>query len=227
MKLEQLGSLQAVYLRGNPENPCVVLCHGYGADAFDLANLAEMFGLKDWNFVFPQGHLEVPIGFHMMGRAWFNINFDELERKLRFEDFDNHKNDRPKGLDRASEHLNSLLKQLPFAPEKLFLGGFSQGAMLATEVALSLPMNLAGLIILSGSTLDYQIWKQKARNHKGLRYFQSHGRGDPVLPSHVADPVTELLDEAGCVGQMHSFRGGHEIPRDVIRELSSFLAAAN
>lgn len=223
MNLEQLGPLQAVYIRGEPNKPCLVLCHGYGADAFDLASLVEALPLKGWNFVFPQGHLEVQLGPYMSGRAWFPIDLDRFEKSARLQEYDELMTSRPNGLDRASQHLNKLLAILPFAPDKIVLGGFSQGAMLSAEVALSKKESLHGLVLLSGALMCKSEWEQGAKNHPSLRYFQSHGVGDSVLPFATAQAMNDVLQNAGLAGDFVEFRGGHEIPPLVIQRLSSFL----
>ena len=73
--MRRLGPLEAVEAVQNPDAPWVVMFHGYGADAFDLASLADVIpAKKPLNYLFPQGPLEVPIGPGWTGRAWWPIN---------------------------------------------------------------------------------------------------------------------------------------------------------
>lgn len=75
-------------------------------------------------------------------------------------------------------------KMQPSVP--VFLGGFSHGVMLATDVALMEPsIELSGLILLSGTLLAEKRWTLAMPARKGLRVLQSHGTHDPdaALPA--------------------------------------------
>ena len=111
---------------------------------------------------------------------------------------------------------------LPFS--KLVLGGFSQGAMITTDVALRLEEAPAGLVALSGTLLVEDAWRQKASARKGLPVFQSHGRFDGVLPFTAATWLEAMLRDAGLGVEFHAFDGGHEIPEDILVALAGFLA---
>ena len=62
------------------------------------------------------------------------------------------------------------------------LGGFSQGAMVASEVAFRSDTPLAGLILLSGTTVDEASWRAHYASRRGLPVFVAHGRRDGVWP---------------------------------------------
>jgi phospholipase/carboxylesterase len=109
-------------------------------------------------------------------------------------------------------------------PGRLVLGGFSQGAMLATDITLRDPRPLAGLVILSGTLLAEDVWRPLMPARKGLRVFQSHGTSDPILPYVIAERLRDALAAAGLDVAFQSFDDGHGIPPDVLRGLSSFLA---
>ena len=107
----------------------------------------------------------------------------------------------------------------------IVLGGFSQGAMLACDVALHTTRPLAGLILLSGTLLAADEWTPLMPKRKGLRVFQSHGSADPLLPSFMAESLRDLLVQAGLSVEWVGFRGGHEIPGVVLEKLGGFLRA--
>jgi len=53
--------------------------------------------------------------------------------------------------------------------------------------------------------------------------FQSHGRGDPLLPFERAVELRDLLREAGLQVRFEEFGGGHEIPQSVLDALGAFI----
>lgn len=200
---------------GQPKGTGIVFLHGYGANAADLFPLAEELSWSSKeSWYFPDAPLEIPLGPHMVGRAWFQIPLRELQQGV------DYSNSTPSGLEKAARHVHALLEKLPH--DKLILGGFSQGAMLSTQVVLENPKKFLGLVQLSGTLVHSGIWKKLAVQHP-KSYFQSHGTMDPVLPFSGAEKLHQLFQECGWEGQFHSFRGGHEIPSVVLRDLKFYL----
>lgn len=220
----QVGPLEAIEIVTSPAAPWVVLFHGFGADFSDLAPLAEMIPVgRPVNWLFPNGHLTVPLGGHYQGRAWFPLRMAELEASIAAGSGVDLSKMAPPGLDKALAHGQKMIQALNVPHEKLVLGGFSQGGMLATELALRGKTAPAGLAILSGSLVDADNWEKLAPQRKGLKFFQSHGIYDSVLRVEPARKLEQLLVTAGLDGMLYEFPGQHEIPRDVLEQLGSFL----
>ncbi len=215
---KKIGKLDCLIRPGENEGENVVLLHGFGADASDLFPLADYLDPEqNFNFYFPNAPIEVPIGAGFSGLGWFPIPLRDLEVGVDFSKV------RPLGLDSSAEAVNDLLFHLD--SKVLYLGGFSQGAMVATEVAFA--QELEGLIIYSGTLLDEVGWAKKAMNLKGMRYLQSHGMQDQVLPISGAQRLNRLLKDAGAVGEYVEFTGGHERPPQIFQKTRALLYPAN
>lgn len=201
----------------------VVLLHGFGADNQDLASLAEYVGSAPGvGWYFPNAPHTVPIGPHMTGRAWFPLRLSDLEQnKVEFTQ------GLPPGMDRSANAIlkavESLRTKHGWSWNQIVLGGFSQGAMMAVEVALRAPERPAGVTIFSGSLVNESHLKALAAKKSGLKFFQSHGVQDLVLPFELAERFERVVSEAGWDGMLYGFRGGHEIPPPVLREWQSWL----
>src|SRR5690606_1756979 len=125
----KVGQLECRGREGENARQLVVLLHGFGADASDLAPLADLLDPDQrWSFYFPEAPLEVPIGPMWTGRGWFPISLRELETGVDFTKI------RPPGLDLSRKLVSEMIFHLN--PEKLVIGGFSQGAMVATDFAM-------------------------------------------------------------------------------------------
>jgi len=225
MKRHKIGPLECIDIddSNSPATQALILLHGFGANCEDLVSLANMIRIPQLRMIFPNAPLSVLLGPHMEGRAWFPISVSELERAntsgepLSFETLT------PPGIKKSREAVIEMISRLGIDISQIALGGFSQGAMLATEVCLHQQQQMAGLVILSGTLVNKDIWSEKLRRHQGLSFFQSHGENDPVLPINAAKNLHQLLLSSGAKGQMLSFRGGHEIPLEVITRLEKFL----
>lgn len=218
----RIGPLEAVDFPGGKDAPTIVLFHGYGADGTDLAPLArEIPQERPWRWVFPDGPRALDFG----GLAWFPIDAESIERAQRAGKSVDWSGSRPEGLAQARGAAEDFLKELAAPWDRLVLGGFSQGSILALEVAFHAPAPPRGLVILSGNLIDEKGWRSAAPRLAGVPFFQSHGIADPILGFQGGRRLEALLQEAGLEGSLLPFEAGHSIPPEVVEGLSRFLAA--
>jgi len=214
---------------GKPRG-AVVLCHGFGAAGDDLVPLyGELVHMRPelakQRFIFPEAPLSVGPG----SRAWWMIDMTGLELMQQgdLKALREFRKSEPAGLPQARTMLRKLVDEvsaqtkLPIS--KISLGGFSQGAMITTDVTLRLEEAPRCLAILSGTLLMEDVWRQKAKARAGLRVLQSHGTEDPLLGFTSAEWLRDLLTEAGLKVDFVPFRGGHTIPLNVLEKLSALL----
>src|SRR5262245_56512134 len=115
-----------------------VRLHGFGAPGDDLVPLAGALDVL-MRFVFPAAPLELS-GLYGDSRAWWLFDLEQLEEELRRGTPRDRSDEVPEGLPAARTQLTRLLDQLQarysIPDDRLVIGGFSQGAMLALDVAL-------------------------------------------------------------------------------------------
>jgi phospholipase/carboxylesterase len=155
MNRKKIANLEFIEKPGQPGGPCIVFFHGYGADASDLASLSSMIQTpKGTTWLFPEGVLDIQLGSHFTGRAWFPIDMVAIEKaRLEGKHRDLSK-ETPPGLKKIKEQFFEVLSQLKIPIENVILGGFSQGTMLTTYLTLNAPAAPKGLIVMSGALLD-------------------------------------------------------------------------
>lgn len=131
---------------------------------------------------------------------------------------------RPPGLRPAADGVQDLLGAIARSPGgPIVLGGFSQGAMVASEVAFRSDTPLAGLVLLSGTVVDEVSWRTNYARRRGLPVFVAHGLRDDVLPYAASDRMRQDLQAAGLDVTWCAFDGGHDISAEVVRQLNRFL----
>lgn len=108
---------------------------------------------------------------------------------------------------------------------RVVLGGFSQGAMLAADIALHLPVSPAGLCVFSGTLLDADEWTRLAPARRGMPALLSHGRQDPLLSFRTAEALRDLFVKAGVAVQFVPFDGPHTIAPEGFAAFVAFLSA--
>ncbi|MBE9203018.1 alpha/beta hydrolase [Synechocystis salina LEGE 06099] len=181
----------------------LVMLHGWGADARDLADLAPMLDLPNcqWRFVnAPFAHPQIP-----GGRAWYDLESQTFE-----------------GLSQAKQGLRAYLLGLeaetgiPLA--RTVLGGFSQGGAMALDVGLTLP--LAKIFSLSG----YLHFQPELQLQAIAPILLIHGTEDPVVPVRMAQQAKAELEGIGAAVEYQEFPMGHAIPPMALVRLKSFLS---
>lgn len=241
--------------RGGGNGPVVVLLHGFGAPGDDLVPLADMVPLPAplaasatkspagamsgamggaLRFAFPAGPVSLSMGGMALfgeARAWWMLDMERIQRVMMGGGRIDLSDEEPEGLVPARERvlamLDALVQRLDVTPDRMVLGGFSQGAMLSCDIAMHTALHtgrpLAGLVLLSGTLLAAPRWRAGMPALAGLPVFQSHGQGDPILPFDMAERLRDELRQGGLPVDWHPFPGGHDIPRPVLHALGGFL----
>ena len=238
MRLLKLGQLMVRVVggtdrEGGGSGPLLVLMHGFGAPATDLVPLFRSIRVpSEVRFAFPAAPLvldaQAPDDY--APRAWWMIDIARMQQALLRGDGPNLAREAPPGMPAARaavvEMLGELERKLDAPPERVVLGGFSQGAMLATDVALRAERPPAGLVVLSGAPVCVDEWQSLVSKRAGLPVLQSHGRADPVLPFAGAEWLRDVLEGARLPVEWVPFNGGHTIPDGVLDRLGPFITQA-
>ena len=220
--------------RGGGNGPAILLCHGFGAPGNDLVSLARVIDAGHGvRWFFPEAPLEIAVGPGMMGRAWWDIGMDQLMMHLMRGDIDaamKRLDEAPEGLEPAKQALlqtiEVLEKDYRVTRDRLILGGFSQGSMLATEIIASSPDPFAGLVVLSGTRLGGERWRDGlSRRGTNLHALITHGRRDPLLPFVRAEALRDMMKDAGAHVTWVPHGGAHEIPGVCLEALGNFAKA--
>jgi phospholipase/carboxylesterase len=199
-----------------------VLLHGFGAPGHDLVSLAGALDAPV-RCVFPAAPLALG-GMYGDARAWWLIDLAQLEHDMQRGIPRQRRAEIPDGLLAARAHVLQLLEALAArAPGRVVLGGFSQGAMLALDVALHREAPPAGLLLMSGTLIAEDAWRPRMASLAGVPVMLSHGRHDPLLPFDAAELLRDQLTAAGAVVDWRPFAGGHEIPPVVLDGASQLL----
>lgn len=214
-----IAGIESLQVIGEDPSVGVIFLHGYGANMHDLFPLWEIWHVDKFNWYFPNGVQTLDFG-HYEGRAWFSIDIIEFERAMR----ENRQRDMSKSippeLDETLKSLEHFILEVSKRHKKIILGGFSQGAMCASHLAMKENLKIDGLVLLSGALLAEERFPKAA---KAIPFYQSHGTKDPILSIEGAKELEKKLHELNFQGKLHVFNGGHEIPPSTVSEVRTFL----
>lgn len=177
--------------------PLLILLHGYGSHEQDLFSFAEE--LPDELRIIS---VRAPHSMGFGGYAWYAINFDADENK--FSD-----------LDQARESLikiEGLIDELKaeYTPQKVFLLGFSQGAILSYAFSLNYPNKVNHVVALSGY-LIHDLLPESKDPELATDYYISHGKVDQVIPVNWARKAPVYLKSLHLSCVYSEYPVGHSV----------------
>ena len=177
--------------------PLLILIHGYGSNEMDLFSFAsELPG--EFHVV----SLQAP---HTMGYnsyAWYSINFDADQNK--FSNLEEAK----ESIEAIEQFIADFIKNNAVNPEKVFLVGFSQGAILSYGISLNTD-KVQYVVALSGY-LNEDLVAEKITK-KPADYFISHGTVDQVIPVEWARKAPVYLDAKKIKNSFKEYPVGHGV----------------
>lgn len=194
----------------------VVFLHGYGADGGDLLSLADPLAphLPDTAFLAPDAPdrcVANPFGYQWFPIPWLDGS-SELEAA--------------EGMALAAADLDAFLDDAMVAdavgPGRVALVGFSQGTMMALQVAPRRGAPLAGVVGFSGRLMAPERLAAEAVSRPPVLLL--HGDADDVVPPQSLPEAAEALTGAGFEVYAHVMKGtAHGIAPDGLSVALAFL----
>jgi len=197
----------------DPENeyPIIVLMHGFGASSKDLAPLASAIDARRFVYAFPQAPIEMKMGLGGFGYAWAPISGDAMHESI--------KNSKKM----INTFLDEILKLYSSKENKIVLGGFSQGAMMALEVGLYRSDIICGIVSCSGWLNNSQLDRDALPSHQNQSIFICHGTLDDVVPIQKSIEALDTLKSFGYSPEFQEYDIAHEISHIEISDISHWL----
>ncbi|PDW03797.1 alpha/beta hydrolase [Candidatus Viridilinea mediisalina] len=192
--------------------PLLLLLHGYGANEHDLFDLADYFA-PELYVVSARAPLALPWG----GFAWYHLG--GVPGRLIPD-----KPSRAAALELVERFIPSLPERLGTDPQRTYVLGFSQGAIMSLAFAMRRPDTVAGIMALSGY-LDPELTPSDLPAAlDGLPIIQMHGTYDDVIPVSAAHMTRDALEKLPVQHVYHEYPIGHGIHPEGVRVLQAWMA---
>lgn len=179
--------------------PLLILLHGYGSNEQDLFSFAEELP-DEFLIISAQAPLTMSAGSY----AWYSINFDDRDGK--FSDLKEAK----ESIDKIAIFIDEIKAKYKTDPNKTFLLGFSQGAILSYSLSFFYPNKVQNVIALSGYVNDELLPETISKDIK-TEYYGSHGSVDQVLPVEWARKNKPFLENLGFNYEYSEYPVGHGV----------------
>ncbi len=199
--------------RGEGPFPTIFAMHGWGSNALDLLGLAPFVADGRCLVLCPQGPHEVEIGA-VNGYGWYQMRPGSPPDEEKVE----------AAVEQLRSFIDEACSRYPVDCRKIVVLGFSQGGMMAYNLAMRWPEKFAALVGIGTAFPEYLV--ERVSNADAVRQLPTlvqHGRADPMLEIGRARKSVETLRSLKIPVVFREYDCGHEISADGIRDLSQFL----
>ena len=191
-----------------PPHPALILLHGRGTDENDLLSLSSSFDPR----LLVVG-VRAPYQFPFGGYTWFDLDEHNGINKEQLVN----------GCTALMHSLEEIQQHYPVDRKRIFLLGFSMGAMISLTAALSHPDRFRGIIAHSGllpeqDKLNYR-WDELGRSS----FLILHGTDDPVIPVTYGRQAYQQLKDAQADVTYHEYQIPHTISEESLQDASEWL----
>jgi phospholipase/carboxylesterase len=198
----------------------LILLHGVGSNEADLFALAPMLDPRPVIL-----SLRAPFTWAPGSYAWFEVQLDPVAPMI--------------NADQAEQSRRRLAEFLPLAveryradPGRVFVMGFSQGAIMSLALTLTRPELLAGVVVVSGRSLPELFTEEgplagqlaPAEALRGFPILLLHGTQDEVLPIHLGRATQQHLASLPVELTYHELPMGHTISAEALGIVQGWLA---
>ncbi len=189
-------------------HPALVFLHGRGTDENDLLGLTPYL---DPHLLIAS--VRAPYRFPYGGYTWFDldengvVNIDQLLNSR----------------DSFLRWLDDFQQKYPVDSSRLFLFGFSMGAMMSLATSLSSPKRFKGIVAHSGLLPQHEQLSYRWDDLGALSFFIAHGEQDPIVPIELGRQAHRQLVRANASVVYREYPIQHTISDESLSDISTWL----
>lgn len=199
---------------GTGAPPLLLLLHGVGSHEGDLMGLAPYL---DGRFFVASARAPLVLGPGMYG--WFEVQLDPHRPVIKPEQAEASRL-------ALIRFIGELSETYETDPRRVFLMGFSQGAIMSLSVLLTRPDVLAGVVAMSGRVLPEVLARMAAPEAlRDLPVLVVHGLADPILPIHHGREIRDRLAGLPLRLTYKEYPMGHQVSEESLADVTAWLRA--
>ncbi len=197
---------------GQTAPPLLLLLHGIGSNEEDLFALAPYL---DERFLVVSARAPVPLDYG--GYGWFRIDFTPRGMVADVEQA-------KKSLALLSAFVDELVETYGADGGRVYLMGFSQGAMMSLALTLTSPEKVVGVVAMSGR-FPRQVLELEPDQEAltGMPVLVTHGLYDPVLPIENGRAARDYLAGLPVELTYREYPMAHEVSMESLRDVAAWL----
>jgi phospholipase/carboxylesterase len=192
--------------------PLLLLLHGVGGNEDHLFSYAEAMP-GEFLVIAARAPFTLTPGRY----AWFQVDFSTGTPIIDAEQAE-------KSRLVLRQFISQLVELYKADSQRIFMTGFSQGAIMSASVALTSPGRIAGIGLLSGRILkEIRPYVTAGGGLERLKIFLAHGIADNTLSIGYAREARTYLQSLGLEPEYMEYTMGHAVNAIVLEDLVAWL----
>ncbi|WP_185862174.1 alpha/beta hydrolase [Blattabacterium cuenoti] len=189
-----------------------LMIHGYGSNENDLFFLQKNI---------PNNFFIISIqGLYTIGEkkySWYDIDFSDEKKFINILQAKNT-------IQKISFFIDEAIKNYQLKKNKVWLCGFSQGAILSYAIAFKKPKKIKKVIALSGYLENNLLPKEiNSSIYTDLEFFISHGKYDTIIPITKAKQGLKFLKKNKIFYSYKEYESGHTLNNLNLQDLVNWI----
>lgn len=194
--------------------PLLILLHGLGSNEQDLFSLAPYLDLR-----FLIISARAPLTLMPGSYAWFHAELSSGSPRINAEEAGGSRRTLLRFIDEAARAYNA-------DTSRVYLMGFSQGAIMSMSVMLTQPELVAGVVAMSGRILpEIRPITAAPDRLEGLPVLLVHGTLDQVLPIFHGRASRDYLSTLPVNLTYREYRMAHGIDENSLADVNAWLSS--
>ena len=193
--------------------PLLLLLHGVGSNEADLFGLAAQFDPR-----FFVVSARAPLS-HGSGFGWYPVVFTESGPVA-------DESQAQASRDKLQRFIGEAVAAYDLDARRVFLVGFSQGAIMSLYLGLCAPETVTGVVAMSGRLISRTL-AERADDTRLMRLpiLAVHGLYDAVLPISEGRRIQAELSRLPVDFSYHEYPMAHHTSPESLATVAAFLAA--
>jgi len=190
----------------------ILLMHGVGSNDDDMFQLADQF---KGNVIVVSAR--APFAISPGRYAWFTVDLSTGVRQINEEQAE-------KSRQTINLFINQLTERYMVDKDRVYLGGFSQGGIMAYSVGLTYPQKFAGIFAFSSRLLsEIRPLIKSLKELEHLKLFIAHGTLDQTLIIDYGREAKAYLSPLLPKLEYHEYEMAHTIISQELDDFESWL----
>ena len=190
--------------------PVLFLMHGYGNNEKQFNRLIEELNNK-----YLIVSMRAPFNFMVIKNRWYEYSISDGDTLSNQAQIDMS----TKRIIKTIEHIE---EEYNIDEKKIFIGGFSQGAIMSYKLALLYPNKFGGIIIHSARLpVEYSV--KELNLYKNLNILIIHGSEDSGLSTKWAYQGKALFEKLGANTDYYEAKIGHKMNKEPYGKIKQWL----
>ena len=190
--------------------PVLFLMHGYGNNEKQFNRLIEELNNK-----YLIVSMRAPFNFMVIKNRWYEYSISDGDTLSNQTQID-------LSTKRIIKTIEYIKEEYNIDEKKIFIGGFSQGAIMSYKLALLYPDKFGGIIIHSARLpVEYSV--KELNLYKNLNILIIHGSEDSGLSTKWAYQGKALFEKLGANTDYYEAKIGHKMNKETYRKIKQWL----